>query len=301
MERLETRELAYFVAVAEELHFGRAAVRLGVSQPPLSRAIRQLERRLGVPLFQRTSQRVSLTAAGEVLLEEGHHILGAVTAAARRVRRAGQPTPRLLLTISPCGDTLLQDILAAYASDPDAVPVDIDVRTIGRLEYLRDGHADLAFLHAPAQAGLRGLDTEELMVERPLAVLPRSHRLAGRTTLHLRDLRGEPLPRWPGTPEDRWSFTGVEFASGPLVHDSGELMQLITLGRTIALEPKSVLGPLRPNLIGIPVIDAPTSTMLIAWPEHSRSRPLAAFVRAATTVAASAREIEIDRGGSRPG
>ncbi len=294
MERLETRELTYFVALAEELHFGRAAVRLGVTQPPLSRAIRQMERRLDVTLFHRTSQRVTLTAAGEVLLAESHHILEAITAAARKARRAGQPTPRLVLTISPCGDTLLRDILAAYESDPDAVPVDIDVRTIGRLAYLRDGHADLAFLLGPAPASLRGLDTEELMIERPLAILPRSHRLASRISLHLRDLHGEPLPRWPGMPEDRWSGTGVEFAPGPLVHDSGELMQLITLGQTIALEPKSVIGPLRPNLIAIPVTDAPSSTMLIAWPEQSRSRPLAAFIRAATTTAAAARSIAAD-------
>jgi DNA-binding transcriptional LysR family regulator len=287
MERLETRELTYFVAVAEELHFGRAAMRLGVTQPPLSRAIRRLERRLGVTLLERTSQRVTLTAAGEVLLAESRPILDAVAAAARKARRAGQPSPRLLLTISPCGDILLRDILAAYAADPDAIPVDIDVRTVGRLAYLRDGQADVAFLHGPP-ASLRGLDTEELMVERPLAVLPRTHRLAGRKSLRLNDLRGEPLPRWPGEPEDRWAGAGVEFGPGPLVHDAGELMQLITLGRTIALEPKSVLGPLRRDLIGVPVLDAPTSTMLIAWPEQSRSRALAAFVRAATTVAASA-------------
>jgi DNA-binding transcriptional LysR family regulator len=288
MERLETRELTYFVAVAEELHFGRAALRLGVTQPPLSRAIRQLERRLGVTLLERTSQRVTLTAAGEVLLAESRPILDAVAAAARKARRAGQPGPRLLLTISPCGDTLLRDILAAYESDPDAIPVDIDVRTVGRLAYLREGHADVAFLHGPAPAGLHGLDTDELMVERPVAVLPRTHRLAGRKSLRLNDLRGEPLPRWPGVPEDRWAGTGVEFGPGPLVHDAGELMQLIALGRTIALEPKSVLGPLRRELIGVPVLDAPTSPMLIAWPSQSRSRPLAAFVRAATSVTAAA-------------
>src|SRR5258707_7125527 len=88
-DRMETRELRYFVAVAEELHFGRAAQRLGIAQPPLSRAIRQLERRMGVTLIERTSRRVRLTAAGEVLLHEGRQALNAVTAATRRAQRAG--------------------------------------------------------------------------------------------------------------------------------------------------------------------------------------------------------------------
>ncbi|MEU4087528.1 LysR family transcriptional regulator, partial [Streptomyces aureus] len=88
MDTLETRELTYFVAVAEELHFGRAAERLGMAQPPLSRAIQQLERRLGVCLLERNRRGVRLTDAGEVLLHEGRAALDATAAAARRTRRA---------------------------------------------------------------------------------------------------------------------------------------------------------------------------------------------------------------------
>ncbi|GAA1800305.1 hypothetical protein GCM10009735_35860 [Actinomadura chokoriensis] len=78
---VETRELTYFLAVARELHFGRAAERLGIAQPPLSRAIGRLERRLGVTLLERTSRRVALTPAGETLLAEGAAALDAVAAA----------------------------------------------------------------------------------------------------------------------------------------------------------------------------------------------------------------------------
>src|SRR5262245_2115159 len=114
--RLETRELAYFLAVAEELHFGRAAGRLGIAQPPLSRAIKQLERRLGVTLLDRDSRGVALTPAGEVLAREAVTALDAVTAAARRTRRAGRADPRLAVIMKPGGDGgLLPAILREYA------------------------------------------------------------------------------------------------------------------------------------------------------------------------------------------
>src|SRR3954452_12395935 len=112
MDEVETRELAYFVPVAEELSFVRAARRLGIAQPPLSRAIKQLERRLGVRLLERDSRGVSLTEAGRVLLREGTAVLTATAAAVRRTRRAGRPDPRLVLAMKPGGDAdLLPEIL----------------------------------------------------------------------------------------------------------------------------------------------------------------------------------------------
>ncbi|MEU2779280.1 LysR family transcriptional regulator, partial [Streptomyces sp. NPDC007162] len=126
MERLEVRELVYFTAVAEELHFGRAAARLGMAQPPLSRAIQQLERRLGVALLERGSRRVALTGAGVVLLRESRTVLDAASAAARRTRRAGRADPRLVLVIKPGGDGgLLPAILDAYQAEPGALPVEL--------------------------------------------------------------------------------------------------------------------------------------------------------------------------------
>lgn len=89
----ETRQLKYFVAVAEELHFGRAAERLSMAQPPLSRAIRELERQLDVQLLERTTRQVKLTEAGEVLLREAGTALEAVIAADRRTRQAAAPIP----------------------------------------------------------------------------------------------------------------------------------------------------------------------------------------------------------------
>src|SRR3954451_8750133 len=126
MDPVETRALGYFVAVAEELHCGRPAARWGRPNPPLSRAIRRLERRLGVTLLLRTSRQVALTAAGEVLLREGCKALQAGDAAGRRAQRTGRDDPRLLLACKSGSDAgLLARILGAYADEPDSLPVQV--------------------------------------------------------------------------------------------------------------------------------------------------------------------------------
>ncbi|WP_206315719.1 LysR family transcriptional regulator [Streptomyces sp. C1-2] len=277
MERLEVRELVYFTAVAEELHFGRAAARLGMAQPPLSRAIQQLERRLGVPLLERGGHRIALTEAGAVLLRESRTVLDAASAAAHRTLRAGRTDPSLVLVIKPGGDGgLLPAILDAYQAEPDALPVELVCSFGERETLLREGRADAALLHLPHH-DLTGLDTQELLTETQLLVMPRSHRLAGRARVCLDDFAGEPLPRWPGASED--------VSQGPEVHDLGQLLHLIALGRTVAVLPASIRGQLRDDLVAVPVDDAEPTTLVLAWPEHATSPALAAFVRAAAAVA----------------
>ncbi|MFI7305622.1 LysR family transcriptional regulator [Micromonospora aurantiaca] len=280
---METRELRYFVAVAEELHFGRAARRLGIAQPPLSRAIRQLERRLGVTLLERDSRRVALTAAGSVLLREGRAALDAVHAAERRTRRAGEVANGgaglVLATKAGASSELLPKLLDAYAAEPDAVRVEVLLSGIGEQErLLRDGRADVALLHLPFDS-TTGLDTEELVTEQQVLVLPAGHPLAGSTQLRMADveaLPGLPLPRWPlpdGTYPD---------GPGPEVRDHSQLLQLVALGRTAVVLPESCRSLLWPEMVAVPVPDAPAVTTVIAWPPHSRSRALAGLVRTAT-------------------
>jgi DNA-binding transcriptional LysR family regulator len=274
--------LRYFVAVAEELHFGPAAQRLGIAQPPLSRAIRQLERRLGVALLERTSRSVALTEAGAVLLREGRAALDAVDAAGRRTRRAGlHPAGRpglVLVTKAGASDELLAKLLDAYAAEPDAVAVDVLLCGPAEQErLLRDGRADVALLHRPFDS-TAGFDTEELCSEGQVVVLPAGHPLTGRThvrTADVAELPGLPLPRWPaldGTYPD---------GPGPQVRDTAQLYQLIALGRASAILPESCRVQLRPDLAAVPVVDAATVTTVIAWPPHSRSRALAGLVRVA--------------------
>lgn len=279
MDLLETRELAYFVAVAEELHFGRAAERLGMAQPPLSRAIQRLERRLGVVLLDRSSRGAALTPAGSVLLEEARAVLDAAAAAARRTQRAGQEAPRLRVVMKPDGDAgLLEQILPLYHQDPRAVEVEMLVCGIGeQAPALREGRADLALLPA-SDPDLGGFDTEVLLTLAHVAVLPRHHRLAGRAALVLSDLDGEPHARRVGTrPQE---------GGGPEVRDVAQLLQLVALGQAVAVVPESTRRHLRPDVVSVPVLDAPTDSILLAWPERSRSHAVAAFVRASSEVAA---------------
>lgn len=284
MIKLETRELEYFVAVAEELHFGRAAVRLSIAQPALSKAIQRIEAHLGVPLLVRSSRHVSLTPAGDALLHHGRHALNAVSAAAQAARQAGDAHLRLVLKAG--GDaSLLSGILAAYAERPGARQVDILFGgATDRVEYLRDGRADVALLYAPFD-DLTGLAHETLLTEGRVAILPRAHRLANRTKLRLAELQHETLPRWKGVPE---SWAGPESGDGPEVTDVSQMIHMITLGRTIAMLPRSLVDPVPPGLVCVPVADAIPSRLVIAWSQRNERPLVTAFVEAA--VSASMRQ-----------
>ncbi|MET1073651.1 MAG: LysR family transcriptional regulator [Umezawaea sp.] len=285
MDIVETRELRYFIAVADELHFGRAAERLGMAQPPLSRAIQQLERRLGVALLRRDRRGVSLTGAGEILLQEGRAALDATAAAVRRTRRAGgadgpgEARDRLVLAVKAGAfHELLNKLLDAYANEPGAA--EIDVLPSGTCEQegmLRDGRADVALMHTPFNS-LAGFDSVELMTEEQVAIVPARHPLAARRMLSMADIADV-----PDLPLARWSSDGIfPPGPGPEVHDQTQLAQLIALGRTMTVFPESARTWLWDEHAAVPLSDAPKVTTHIAWPAHSRSRTLAGLVRTAS-------------------
>ncbi len=272
--------MRYFVAVAEELHFGRAAQRLAIAQPPLSRAIQQLERRLGVVLLHRTTRAIALTEAGSVLLREARAALDAVEAAERRTRRAAADRPGVVLaTKAGASSELLPKLLNAYAAEPDSVTVEVLLCGPGEQErLLRDGRADVALLHRPFDT-TAGLDTEDLYTEQQILVLPAGHPLATRSHISSAEvaaLTDLPLPRWP-RPDGSYPD-----GPGPQVRDHTQLAQLIALGRACAMLPESARTHLREGHALIPVPDAPAVTTVIAWPPHSRSRAVADLVRTAT-------------------
>ncbi|CAL9540052.1 Hca operon transcriptional activator HcaR [Actinosynnema sp. ALI-1.44] len=285
MDDLEVRQLRYFVAVAEELHFGRAARRLGMAQPPLSRAIRELERGLGVRLLDRTTRHVALTPAGEVLLREGRAALDAVSAAARRTRHAGRPTPALRLALKADFDAgLLPAMLAEYQRTQGLPPVELVLGGRGdQAVALRDGRADVALLPGPAEAA--DLDREPLVTETRVVALAVGDELAARADLRLADFAGRVLPDGSPAEEDG---TGTATTTGFRPRDVAEIFNMVELGRMVWFLPGSLARrhP-RPGVAYRPVADLPPFTLSVAWPRNSRSRAVAAFVRAATGVAGS--------------
>ena len=284
MSDVEVRQLRYFVAVAEELHFGRAAERLSMAQPPLSRAIRDLERQLGVTLLQRTTRQVALTPAGEVFLHDARTALDAVAAATHRARRAGQSAPGLRVALKADFDAgLLPGILAEFEQAPEALPVELMLGGRGeQIPALRDGRADVVLLPRPFDED--GLDVETLLVEPLLVALAANDPLAARDSLCLADLAGRLLP--DGNPAEKGQQPP---RPGRPQMDLSQIFNLVELGSIVIFLPVSVVRrSSRPGVAYRPVSDLPASSLVIAWPQNSHSPAVAAFVRAALTVAASA-------------
>jgi len=319
MDDIEVRELRYFIAVAEELNFTRAAERLGMAQPPLSTAIGKLERKLGVPLLERTSRRVTLTPAGAVLLEQGRIAVESLGAAAERARRRGTQPDRLTVAVKAGGGTeLLRRIAQRCAQDPQMPEVHILFgHRGGPAAAVRSGAADVAVLPKPFDQ--HGLDTEVLLVEPRVAALPTGHRLAGRRSLRRADLAGEPMPRWAeqadATTAAYWTGSDTAPAAsptaiptavppraarsrrddphaaktpeGPEISDMNQLLDAVALGQAVAYVPVSIAHRHScAELVFVPVSDLSPSEVVAAWPDTSRSRTVASFVSAAIEIAA---------------
>ena len=263
MDRLETRELAYFVAVAEELHFGKAAERLGIAQPPLSRAISRLERRMGVRLLERTSRRVALTDAGAVFLGESRQLLDSLDAAVRRAQRARQPG-RLVMAVRPgSASGLVADLVR-----PAEVGSHDVVFTHDRPAALRDGRADVALLCIGTD-DLTGLRTAVLTEEAPYALLPRDHPLARRTVVTVAELAQDAHfdPECP--------TIGLD-----------EIVDRVVLGRLVTVVGSGAVERIPSEVAAVPVSDLLRTRLALAWPEGASRPAVTAFVRSARAAAA---------------
>src|SRR5580693_9941992 len=189
---IEFRHLRYFVAVSETLHFGKAAQRLGMAQPPLSQQIRDLERNLGHALFDRTTRGVRLTRVGQFFLERVRNTLAKVGEDVDTARRLGSGKEGVL-TIGFSGSTMftaLPKVIRLYRSMYPNVELRLrELVTAEQLPSLLDGTLDLGFLRDGEPRA--GLLIESILRERLIAVLPARHKLAGRTAIRPGDLRNE--------------------------------------------------------------------------------------------------------------
>ena len=196
---LDLRQLRYFVAVAEECHFGRAAQRLHMAQPPLSQAIRRLEEDLGVELLERTTRRVALTPAGERFLERSRQILHEVDQAAREAARiaAGEIGRVVIGVVGSATYALLPPVARRLREEYPDIDFEFtsEMLTADQVSRLGDGTIDIALMRPPlATEGLllRVLRSEPLVV-----ALPESHPLASRDVLDLGELRDETFVTYP--------------------------------------------------------------------------------------------------------
>ncbi|WP_329121606.1 LysR family transcriptional regulator [Streptomyces sp. NBC_01465] len=185
---MELRQLNYFVTVAEELHFGRAAEKLHIVQSAVSQQVRRLERELGAELFDRSPRHVRLTAAGLRLLPEAR----AVLAAADRARAAVAARPPLRLGTSTGLGAHLDRVLAAFAEMAPDTPVElVSAPTRDRLAQVAEGRLDATFVRSPGPSP--GLRFVPLWDDPLIAVVPASHPLAARPDIALADLAALPL------------------------------------------------------------------------------------------------------------
>jgi len=269
MNTIEVRELVHFTTVADTLHFGAAADRLGISQPPLSRSIARLERRLGFPLFHRTTRRISLTPAGEVFLADCQRLLADMDGAIRRAQRVGKSRSLKLAVRPGAGQSVLTGLLNSYAELPGSGPVEV-LYCYDEVSALRTGAADVALMCATSTTD--GLERLELGDERPVAALPAGHRLAARSSLAMADLHS--LPGFSdGLPNEPLDVIVDRVARGLLVVVVGE----------------GVADRLGAAVTAIPVVDYPITHLVLAWPADQAHAPRAELVRIAQGLALQGR------------
>jgi DNA-binding transcriptional LysR family regulator len=272
---MELRHLRYFRAVAEELHFGRAAERLHIAQPPLSQQIRQLERELGVSLFTRSTRRVDLTAAGAAYLTRAVAVLDAVDDAGQQARRIADGLEGHLVIgcVGSATYSLLPRLVRALRDELPHLEIGIRGEMLAptQLDALRAGDVDLALLRPPVDdAAIR---VEVLRRDRLIAALPAEHPLAEGDRLHVGDLRGEDFIAHAG--QGRSVMGGLlaaicaDAGFAPRIrHEVSETSTLVTLvaaGLGVAVVPAPTADldlagvtyrPLEPASLGVDLVAA---------------------------------------------
>jgi DNA-binding transcriptional LysR family regulator len=281
---LDLRKLRYFVAVAEELNFRRAADRLHVAQPVLSRQIRALEKELHAQLFVRDSSGTQLTPAGVELLADASQLLAGADAARRRVALAAHAKLSFTVGFMP-GLTVTEPVLALGAAHPDLTVEVLRTEWINQVAVLHDGRADIGYIRMPAD--LTGLQTSALFSEPRVAVVPAAHRLAGKEAVSIHDLAGEHLLQHPdAVPE--WRSVGKEMRPGQRATEVArarsveEKLEHVAAGRGFSVLPESTATYYqRPDVAWTPITDIPPNEVRLAWASSRRTPLIAEFVELA--------------------
>jgi DNA-binding transcriptional LysR family regulator len=279
MADVDLRKLRYFVAVAEQLHFGRAAEALHIAQPVLSRQIRALEDELKAQLFVRDKRATELTPAGRQLLADAGPLLASAEALRRRVARAARSPGSFTIGFMP--GLLVTEAVRALAGRYPQLTVNV-LRTTwdDQTEVLHDGRADVSYIRLPVDQS--GLQVQALLAEPRVAVLPAGHRLAGKNTISIADLADEHLLQDPGAVPE-WRDIATEMRtrrrhSAPVFRTVEEKLEHVAAGHGIVLLPLSTaVFYTRPGIAYSHVSDIPPNQVCLAWDATRRSRLIRDF------------------------
>ncbi len=289
----EIRQLRYFIAVAERLHFGRAAEALHISQPPLSRAIRALEEELGAELFVRNRRRVELTPAGTRLLEDGRRLLAQLGRTAQEVRGLAEGrSGRLRIGFVSLADFgMLPGLLKAYKAAHPGVRLALrEMLSPEQAAALLAGELDFGLLLPPV-AGVEQLEHVVVQRERFVAALPATHRLAsGRGKLPVSALAGEPFvvaPRdiAPGLYDIVSALAARAGISLNVAQEAIQMQTVVSLvssGLGAAIVPGSIANLGRRGVVYREIADRhPRLDVWLAWPRGTLAAPALEFLRMA--------------------
>jgi DNA-binding transcriptional LysR family regulator len=284
---LELRHLRYFVAVAEELHFGHAATRLHISQPPLSHQIQDLERELGVALFLRSRRSVTLTEAGRLFLEEARHVLGDAQHAMDTAKKAARgEIGRLSVGFGPTPENgLLNAVLSLFLARHPDVQLELhNLYTQEQVEGLAHRRIDVGFPLLPISN--RALAVERIGVEPVRVVLPVRHPLASQTRIALADLRAESFVLvarevGPGFYDLLQSSCDAAGFTPTVAHEARHVMTVlgfVAAGLGITLLPGAVSAACPAGVVFRPLHRAPVVEVGLAYRPDDVSLPLLAFL-----------------------
>lgn len=294
MWRVELRQLRSFVITAEELHVGRAAARLHLTQPSLSRQIAALERDVGAPLFTRVRRRFGLTPAGEIFLGAAREIVHRADDAAEQARRAhrGELGTLRLRFVQSATFQLLPRLLGAFrAALPDVV-LDVEtMTTLGQVAALRAGRIDVGLLRPPISEPT--LTTRVVSRDPLVAALPAGHRLANRRRLPLTALAEEPFVLYKRSwgPSVQDAIVGHCLSAGfspRIIQEAGDVQTIVSLV-SAGLGVSLLIAPTPPiaedAVVYRPIADdLPPWEMALAWSSANDAPVVARFLAIAQQV-----------------
>jgi DNA-binding transcriptional LysR family regulator len=285
--------MRYFVAVAEELSFTAAAQRLHMAQPPLSRAIRELEDSIGVQLLIRTTRSVTLTEPGRVLLQEARDAIATFEGALSRTRQAGRIDREDLsigfrpATSLPLLEPIAREFRLRYP-DVDIEPIRVEWND--QIESIVEGKVDVAFLMGPIAHSL--LELHPLVVVPRAVAIPQDHPLADRMTVEIAELASYAMavPKDAATEwADFWTATprpiDIGVPPGPIVANADESLAVVLSGTALVITISSLRTYYRDSSIHIvPITDIEPATILLSHRSDSSSLTLKAFCDVALDV-----------------